>query len=72
MKPLEPAGTIMSNGVDMAKWMRFNLNNGTTEEGEPRINRDLFTQMFQVSAIMDCFNLIIDAYLQLGVLWFAY
>ena len=48
MSPIEPAGTIMSNAVDMAKWMRFILNNGTTENGKPLINSSRLNDMFQV------------------------
>ena len=49
LSPIEPAGTIMSNAVDMAKWMRFILHNGTTDSGESLINRDRINEMFQVS-----------------------
>ena len=49
LSPIEPAGTIMSNAVDMAKWMRFILHNGTTDSGESLINSDRIDEMFQVS-----------------------
>ncbi|WAR18796.1 PBP4-like protein [Mya arenaria] len=33
MAPLEPAGCVFATGPDMALWMDFMLNNGTTSEG---------------------------------------
>ncbi|XP_060579581.1 gigasin-6-like isoform X2 [Ruditapes philippinarum] len=44
--PLEPAGAIISTWVDMAKYIRFNLNNGTTEDGKTLLNRALLNEAF--------------------------
>ena len=38
----------MSSAVDMAKWMRFNLNNGTTQDGESLVGNDPFHEIFRV------------------------
>ncbi|XP_045206832.2 gigasin-6-like [Mercenaria mercenaria] len=38
---LEPAGAILSTGEDMAKYMRFNLNDGVTDYGDSLIDRKL-------------------------------
>ncbi|KAL4230948.1 hypothetical protein ACF0H5_011321 [Mactra antiquata] len=44
--PTEPAGAILSNGEDMAKYMRFNLNNGKTDSGVQLIDEKMFPQAF--------------------------
>ncbi|KAL4230949.1 hypothetical protein ACF0H5_011322 [Mactra antiquata] len=44
--PTEPAGAILSNGVDMAKYMRFNLNNGKTDDGVQLIDERMLPQAF--------------------------
>jgi hypothetical protein len=44
--PGEPAGAILSTGVDMAKYMRFNLNNGTTEDGITLLNPALLKEAY--------------------------
>ena len=46
--PLEPAGSIMSTGLDMLKWMTFILENATTSNGSNLLDLDLFEQAFQV------------------------
>ena len=58
VSPLEPAGSIMSNAADMAKWMRFNLNNGTTQNGKPMFNTDSFLQIFEASfpSLLFCYK----------------
>jgi CubicO group peptidase (beta-lactamase class C family) len=48
MTPLEPAGAIMSSANDMAQWMRFNLRNGTTDNGHQLIANHLLQEAFQV------------------------
>ncbi|XP_052278708.1 uncharacterized protein LOC127877099 isoform X2 [Dreissena polymorpha] len=41
--PLEPAGAILSNGVDMAKYIRFIINMGKTDKGEQLLDSALLT-----------------------------
>lgn len=45
--PLEPAGGILSNAVDMAKWMRFNLYNGSTDDGQQLLKFNFLEEAFQ-------------------------
>ena len=48
----------MSNAANMAKWMRFNLNNGTTQNGKPMFNMDSFLQIFEasVTSLLFCYT----------------
>ncbi|KAH3821847.1 hypothetical protein DPMN_123615 [Dreissena polymorpha] len=39
--PLEPAGAILSNGVDMTKYIRFITNTGMTDTGEQLLDPEL-------------------------------
>ncbi|KAH3819606.1 uncharacterized protein LOC127881285 [Dreissena polymorpha] len=39
--PMEPAGAILSNGVDMAKYIRFIINMGKTDKGEQLLDPEL-------------------------------
>ncbi|KAH3843702.1 uncharacterized protein LOC127877099 isoform X3 [Dreissena polymorpha] len=41
LHPLEPAGAILSNGVDMAKYIRFIINMGKTDKGEQLLDPEL-------------------------------
>ncbi|XP_045161602.2 penicillin-binding protein 4-like [Mercenaria mercenaria] len=45
--PLEPAGGILSNADDMARWIRFNLRNGSTEDGQQLLPDDLLQEAFK-------------------------
>lgn len=48
MSNLEPAGGILSNANDMAKWIRFNLRNGSTHTGQQLIDKELLLEAWQV------------------------
>ena len=49
--PVEPAGSMMSCGQDMIKYMRFVLNKGQTDTGQRLLDEELFTQSFTGSYI---------------------
>ena len=46
--PLEPAGGMLSSAVDMATWIRFNLDYGRTKDGQQLVNEQLLAEAFQV------------------------
>jgi CubicO group peptidase (beta-lactamase class C family) len=39
--PQEPAGGILSNGLDMSRWLHLLLNKGRTDEGAQIVNSTL-------------------------------
>ncbi|KAK3599541.1 hypothetical protein CHS0354_006676 [Potamilus streckersoni] len=51
--PEEPAGAIMSNGADMAKWMKFILNKGRTETNLSLVEEKLFKECFKTMNHLD-------------------
>ena len=42
-----PAGSIMSNANDMAKWLQFHLRNGRSASGEQLINYQLLKETYE-------------------------
>ncbi|KAH3843701.1 hypothetical protein DPMN_117230 [Dreissena polymorpha] len=46
IRPMEPSGAILSNGVDMAKYIRFIINMGKTDKGEQLLDTELLKQAF--------------------------
>ncbi|XP_053386925.1 uncharacterized protein LOC123542314 [Mercenaria mercenaria] len=46
LHPCEPAGAILSTGEDMAKYIRFNLKAGFTEDGESLLDPGLLSDAF--------------------------
>ncbi|XP_060560761.1 uncharacterized protein LOC132720615 [Ruditapes philippinarum] len=44
--PAEPAGAILSTGEDMAKYLRFHLKDGTTEDGKTLLNPILLFEAY--------------------------
>ncbi|KAH3727933.1 hypothetical protein DPMN_053879 [Dreissena polymorpha] len=45
--PGEPTGGIVSNGLDMIKWMRFNLQNGETDRRRQLLKPEMMEQAFK-------------------------
>ncbi|KAH3843705.1 hypothetical protein DPMN_117234, partial [Dreissena polymorpha] len=46
ISPLEASGAILSNGVDMAKYIRFNLNMGKTDNGTQLLDPKLLMESY--------------------------
>ena len=50
--PVAPAGSIWSNVGDMAKWVRFLLNEGVTDEGERLLSEETHAELFTPQMII--------------------
>jgi CubicO group peptidase (beta-lactamase class C family) len=53
--PAEPAGAILSTGEDMAKYLRFHLKDGTTEDGKTLLNPILLFEAYTGKKSFDIF-----------------
>ncbi|XP_070561376.1 protein flp-like [Ptychodera flava] len=49
---LSPAGAVVSNAVDMAKWLKFHLARGRNERGEQVVDPDLLTETFYPNSVL--------------------
>ena len=42
-----PAGSIVSNAVDMSKWLQFHLNGGMTSSGVPLVSKEMLMETYR-------------------------
>ncbi|KAL5020968.1 hypothetical protein ScPMuIL_000123 [Solemya velum] len=57
LSPLEPAGSILSNGKDMVKWAKFLLKKGVTDTGQSLVTEDIIDEMMATHIDVGSFGL---------------